>query len=242
MKRIILTGLLIFFAVCVSADIDFPKPTGFVNDFANILTDAEEDVLKGITEELEGKTTAELSIVTLDTVKPLTIEEYSVRLFEKWGIGKKDKDNGVLVLVAVDDREIKIEVGYGLEGVLPDGLCGEIIRRSIIPAFKNGRYGSGIIAGVNEIAGVISGGRMSHKYVPKHEIGKVSEIKNFVGVFISILFFSFFILAAIMQAFLPRRRYGSRWGGGSSWGSFGGSGFGGFGGGRSGGGGAVGKW
>lgn len=232
------------------AEANFPEPIGFVNDFANILTDSEEAALTEIAERVEGDTTAEMAIVTVQTVQPLSIEEYSVRLFEKWGIGKKGKDNGVLLLVAVEDRAVKIEVGYGLEGVLPDGLCGEIIRKFIIPEFKMGRFGSGIIAGVSEIASVVSGKKVDYGGVHGAEPEIVGKIKGFVQSVMILFFIAIFVLIGLLQAFFPRRRRWSTRSGSSSWGSssgggfgsFGGGGFGGFGGGGSGGGGAVGRW
>lgn len=251
MKRVVVFFILLF-AAAVFAEDDFPRPTGFVNDSADILTSAEENTITEIAEALERDTDSEIAVVTVRTVKPQTIEEYSVKLFSKWGIGKRDKNNGVLLLVSVDDREVKIEVGYGLEGILPDGKCGEIIRRYIIPEFKNGHYGDGIIAGVSEIAGVISGKRIGRAGVaqiptPMPEI--VTEIKDSAFLFIVILIiFSFIVLGILQSRILSRRHWSGHHGGwtGScgSYGSggFGGGGFGGFGGGSSGGGGAVGRW
>lgn len=236
MKYKILYIVLIFLSINIFADTDFPEPAGYVNDFAGVLAESEEQALKEIIEGLERDTTSELAVVTIETVKPLSIEEYSVRLFSKWGIGKQGKDNGILLLVAISDREVKIEVGYGLEGVLPDGLCGEIIRGYIIPEFKNARYGPGIIAGVREIVSVISGTK-------KTEVSR-GGVNPIVVIFL--IFFAMVILQMLLQ---PRRRglrgyggssYGS--GGGSGFSGFGGGGFGGFGGGHSGGGGAVGRW
>lgn len=244
MKKIVLLFFILFSSSVIFADVDFPKPTGFVNDFANVLMGSEEDTLTGIIERLEGDTTSELAVVTVRTVKPLTIEEYSVRLFSKWGIGKKDKNNGVLLLVAVEDREVKIEVGYGLEGILPDGKCGEIIRKYIIPEFKNGRYGNGIIAGASEIAGIISGKRVGVAQTSAPLSETVEKIKDTIRSFMVLFFIIIFVLVSILQMFLPRRRRYWHSGGGysGSYGGFGGGGFGGFGGGSSGGGGAVGRW
>lgn len=247
MMKKILFVLLVLTCAGVFGDVNFPKPEGFVNDFANILTNSEEDTLVKIAEELEKDTTSEIAVVIVKTVKPLSIEEYSVRLFSEWGIGKKGKDNGVLLLVAIEDREVKIEVGYGLEGILPDGRCGEIIRKYIIPEFKNGRYGGGIIAGASAIAGVISGKRAGAAQTSPIVSETVEKIKDTISSFMILFFVIIFVIVSILQMFLPRRRrYWHSGGWTSSWGGFsgggGGGGFGGFGGGSSGGGGAVGRW
>lgn len=254
MKRTIAVLFFICSAFAVFAQTDLPETEGFISDFAKVLTDAEKQRITEIAENLEKSTTAELAVVTVTTVKPFTIEEYSVRLFEKWGIGKKAQDNGVLLVVAVEDREMKIEVGYGLEGILPDGLCGEIIRNSIIPEFKNGNYGSGITAGAEAIAGIVGG---KTEYKPEKPAEEVVTDVAATGIvfFIKKLLFPIIVLFFVFGIFSkPRKRTGtgrswhwtsgSSWGGHSSgsWGSFGGGSFGGFGGGSSGGGGAVGRW
>lgn len=236
------TKSLVLLLLLASLGLKFPEPIGYVNDFANILTNQEEYTITKIAEMVERETTAELAVVTIQTTKPLSIEEYSVRLFEEWGIGKKEKDNGVLLLVAVEDRTVKIEVGYGLEGVLPDGLCGEIIRKYIIPEFKKGRFGPGIIAGINKIASVISGKKLDYSEVPRPKLKIVSEAVSFIQSLMILFFLVVFVLVSVLQAFLPRRHYWSTWSSSGSWGGFGGGGFSGFGGGMSGGGGAVGRW
>lgn len=107
----------------------FPRPDGYVNDFADVLTSDDEAYLENYLRTLEAETSAEVAIVTVTSMEGMTIEEYANRLFADWGIGKAQTDNGVLLLVAPDDRAVRIEVGYGAEGILPDGLAGEIIAR-----------------------------------------------------------------------------------------------------------------
>lgn len=149
-------GLLLL-AGAGEASVEFPRPSGFVNDFANIIGSEVEAEIESLCLEIERKTTAEVAVVTVETVKPFTIEEYAVRLFEEWGIGKRGKDNGVLILVAVRDRKVRIEVGYGLEPVLTDGRCGEIIRGILVPAFRRGNFGEGLLEAVRVIGGLIVG-------------------------------------------------------------------------------------
>ncbi len=133
----------------------FPEPRGPVNDFADLLTDAEERTLSDLAEAVEAETTAEIAVATLTSLDGMPVEEYANRLFAQWGIGQADKDNGVLILVAPNEREMRIEVGYGLEEILPDGLAGQIIRESFTPAFRDGEYARGILDGTARVAAIV---------------------------------------------------------------------------------------
>ena len=134
---------------------DLPAPTGPVNDFAGILDPADERALQSEVEALERETTAEVAVVTVPSLGGRSVEEYATALFNQWGIGQADRDNGVLVLVAVNEREMRIEVGYGLEGVLPDGLAGAVIRETFLPAFRDGDYPRGIRQGVARVVDIV---------------------------------------------------------------------------------------
>ncbi|MGD9905953.1 MAG: YgcG family protein [Vicinamibacterales bacterium] len=142
-------------AVGVAAQPALPTPSGAVNDFANLLTEADEARLARRLDDVERATTAEIAVVTVPSLDGLTVEEYATRLFAAWGIGQAGTDNGVLVLVAPNQREMRIEVGYGLEGVLPDGLAGQIVRETFLPAFRDGDYPRGIVAGTERVAAVV---------------------------------------------------------------------------------------
>jgi uncharacterized protein len=132
-----------------------PAAYGFVNDLANVLPASVRERLDARLREAERETTAEVVVVTLPSLNGATVEDYAVRLFNTWGIGKKGKDNGVLILVAPADRAMRIEVGYGLEPVLPDGLAGEIVRTAFLPAFRDGDYPRGIEQGIERVLGVV---------------------------------------------------------------------------------------
>ena len=132
-----------------------PEPAGAVSDFANLLDEASEARLLQLLRDTEAKTTAEIAVATVPTLQGATVEDYAERLFRTWGIGQEKVDNGVLVLVAPNEREMRIEVGYGLEGVLPDGLAGEIIRTEFLPRFREDDYQGGIVAGVQRVADVV---------------------------------------------------------------------------------------
>jgi uncharacterized protein len=149
----LVVALLLVAPVVVRAA--FPKPIGYVNDFAALLDAGARAELDVLLRETEQATTAEIAIATVTSLDGLTVEDYANQLFQEWGIGKKASDNGVLVLVAPNEREMRIEVGYGLEPVLPDGLAGEIIRTEFLPEFKSGNYGAGILAGVRRVAGIV---------------------------------------------------------------------------------------
>ena len=135
----------------------FPAPSGYVNDFASALDDSAEQYLEGFLETLERDTTAEVVVATVASLEGMTVEEYANRLFAEWAIGQAADDNGVLLLVAPGDRAVRIEVGYGLEPTLPDGLAGEIIRTEILPEFRAGNIPRGIGRGLNRISQIVRG-------------------------------------------------------------------------------------
>ncbi|HHY95754.1 MAG TPA: hypothetical protein GX513_12225, partial [Firmicutes bacterium] len=139
-------------AALVMAQGQYPAPRGLVNDFAGVLSDSEVRDVEDICRSLQERTGAELAVVTVPTTREETVESYAVNLFSAWGIGKKGEDNGVLLLLATEDRQTRVEVGYGLEGVLPDGKVGAIMDRYLLPALRQGRYGEGIKACVQALA------------------------------------------------------------------------------------------
>lgn len=139
--RFLIVFLLGFFLVSLPIWAqDFPEPTGHVNDFAQLLSSDYRQSLEQELVDFEEETTAEIAVVTIESLEGDSIEEYAVRLFEQWGIGKKEKDNGLLILIAKEDREMRIEVGYGLEPVITDGRAGRIIREKMRPAFREENY------------------------------------------------------------------------------------------------------
>ena len=145
MKNLFIALLIILFcASLASAEVNFPKPTGFVNDYAGILTSSEKIKLEELSRTLKAKTGAELAVAIVKTAEPLDTKTYAVKLFEKWKIGEKGKDNGILILLAMEEKRIEIEVGYGLEGMVPDAKAGEILDSYAVPYFKQGKYGEGL--------------------------------------------------------------------------------------------------
>ncbi len=138
-------------------DIDYPDYIGYVNDFAGLMDAASTSDLETLIGGVEKDTGAEIAVVTIDSLEGITIEEYAVELFEYWGIGKADEDNGILILVALLDREVRIEVGYGLEGVITDLEAGRIIDDIIVPNFKEENYNRGIYDAVVTISNQVYG-------------------------------------------------------------------------------------
>ncbi len=136
----------------------FPQPQGYVSDFAGLLSASGKNRLETQLSLVEKETGAEIAVVTVKSLDGMSIEEYASRLFEKWGIGKKGKDNGVLFLTASDERKVRIEVGYGLEAVITDARAGRILDNEVLPAYKRGDYEAGIIAGINAIEGYVRSG------------------------------------------------------------------------------------
>lgn len=155
--RISLTLLFIVVGVALQAALTaaFPTPTGPVTDAADVLRPAARDEALAVIRAAEQKSTAEIAVATVASLDGMSVEEYANKLFHEWGIGQGDRDNGVLILIATAERKIRIEVGYGLEPILPDGLAGEIIREEIAPWLRTGEYSTGILAGVRRVAAIV---------------------------------------------------------------------------------------
>lgn len=247
---------------------DFPEPTGFVVDQANILTDQEESQLSQKLEALKAQSNREFAVATISDLQGYDIADYGYQLGRAWGVGNEDADDGILLIIAPNERKMRIEVGYGLEGIITDGLSGQIIRQDITPQFKAGNMFAGINAGVDAIG--------SQLLLPPEEAAELAkqattETRNDKksGRIWNLIFWLFIIFIVILPMF--RRARGERhyddsglpiviwgsgvdsdyiggggFGGGRSsggfGGGFGGGGFGGFGGGGFGGGGASGGW
>jgi uncharacterized protein len=151
-----LLAVILTTALCAAvAAADFPKPTGPVNDFAGLLDASTTATLSTLIDAVEKDTTAEIAVATVSTLDGMSVEEYANKLFKEWGIGQKRRDNGVLVLVAPNQQTMRIEVGYGLEGVLPDGRAGNIMREEFVPRFQANDYQGGIVRGVERIAAIL---------------------------------------------------------------------------------------
>jgi uncharacterized protein len=243
-----------------------PVLTASVNDLADVIDATSERELERRITALRNASGDVVIVATVPTFQPYaTIDEYAVKMFENAakGIGERAKDNGLLIVVAVEDRRVRIEVGYGLEGFVTDGYAGQTIRELILPAFRSGQYGPGLVAGTTRIINRIAEQRgVALQDVPPTQAPARRDRNNngFPGALVFLI-----ILFIVMMMSRGQRRRRRRWGGGSwsgwnsgvgpfgtgyggfgggfgGFGGGGGGGFGGFGGGRSGGGGASGGW
>src|SRR6266849_10461518 len=152
-------SLLALALPAVAAEPRIPPPEGFVTDRAGVIAPATRERLVALLEELRQKTGAEIAVVTVPTPAPLDDFTYAMRIAASWKPGRKREDTGVVFLVAVKDRKLRILTGYGLEGILPDGLVGEIEVREIVPAFHAGQVDEGIWRGVVALAARIADAR-----------------------------------------------------------------------------------
>lgn len=251
------------------AEDSLPALSGRVVDNADLLSPAERASLTEKLSSLEEKTGAQIVVATLPTLSGHDIETFANSLFRRWALGQKQMNNGVLLLIAPSERQVRIEVGYGLEGVLTDALSSTIINAIILPNFRQDNFEKGIVEGVAAIVEVLTGSKADFD-ARVHEYQQIEQerlkqqqrqdmIANTVAVLIFLLFVVLPILASIFGTKVGPRRYrwlgivfvlwflGSGRGGGFGGGGFGGGsgGFGGGfsgGGGSSGGGGASGRW
>lgn len=251
-------GVALLLALCAvvaaASEPTIPQPRGFVSDFAGVLDAGTEGELDRLIGELQRKTGAEIAVIVVKTTQPLSAFDYAMKVAETWKPGQAGKDNGVVFLVAVDDRELFILTGYGVEGPLPDGRVGEIRDRLIVPAFRQGDYAGGIRSGTWELARAIAadaGVTLSGVAAPASPRPQSRPINGILalGILLAILLllsYSPFWSILADPRFRGRRRWGHwhghRGGFGGGFGGGGGGGFGGFGGGGFGGGGAGGRW
>jgi uncharacterized protein len=255
-------GHLAFSIDRVSAQ-ELPVLTAPVNDFANVIDEASEREMDRRIRRLQAATGDTVVVATVRTFQPYAdIDELAVKMFENGGrgIGERGKDNGALILVAVDDRRARIEAGYDLEQFVTDGFAGETIRVAMGPRFAAGDYGGGLLAGLTRVINRVAERRgVTLEDVPRNTPPQGRDAEFPIGlIFLLIILAMSFI--GRMGGGRRRRRRGGPWivggpwsgwnsgvgpfGGGGFGGGFGGGGggFGGFGGGRSGGGGASGSW
>ncbi|MEN8613664.1 TPM domain-containing protein [Dehalogenimonas sp. THU2] len=198
--------LLVSGSIAVIAQ-SFPPPQGYVSDFANLFDPTTRSSLESRLELLSKETGTELAVVTVITLDGDSIEGYAVRLFDEWGIGQAGSDNGVLFITALAERQVRIEVGYGLEPVITDGRAGRILDNSVLPSFREGDYASGIVAGVDALEAFIRSGS------PPTFV----EENPFRGLFgdLETLFFSIGLISMYMISWMARSKsiwLGGIWG------------------------------
>jgi uncharacterized protein len=226
----------------------FPRPVGAINDFASVIPSDVRAAMDNFSREILQKTGTSVVVVTVQNVGDSEPDIYANELYENWGIGKKGEDKGVLIFLALQERKIRIETGFGVEGILPDGLVGGILDEYVVSHLKQGDYGKGLLNGMLAVGQIIAqdaGVKLGEGYRPLPS-RKRQVRRRGVGIF-PLFFFLFFILPLFgrrrrgmlpLLLLLGMSGRGGRFGGGFGGGGFSG-GFGGFGGGLSGGGGAT---
>ena len=235
-----------------------PAPVGFVNDVAGVMDEPARAKLEAFLDQLKRKTGAEFAVLTVKTTAPLDPAEYKVEVFKRWKLGQKGQDNGLLLLVALDEHRITFETGYGLEGVLPDALESRIIRTEMTPRFRAGDPSGGITAGMLRTAALIAADKGVTLEWNGAELRYDSDSsgQGLPPLVIAIIIFFVIVIGIVrlqVGGWMGPGAFGGRrggwtmgsggWGGGFGGGGGGGGGsFGGFGGGSSGGGGGSGGW
>jgi len=258
MKKLLLLFLWIS-ALVLSAEAQRipakPNPPRLVNDFAGALTEDQRGALENKVVAYDDSTSTQIAIVTVKTLDGYPIEDYSLGILREWGVGGQ-KNNGVVIVAAIDDRKIWIATGYGMEGVVPDITAKQIIENDIVPAFREGNYYRGFNHAVESIIEAAAGEyKAPEGYNQRGKPGK--GISAGIIIVVILLFLLFMSGGGGGGGMMTRRGYrgwtgpvfmdwgghsGGRGGGWSGGGGFGGGGFGGFGGGSGGGGGAGGSW
>jgi uncharacterized protein len=233
--------VLILFPLAAFAQPEIPDHGGrWVHDNAHVLSSQSISQLENILKAERDSTSNQIAILIIPSLEGGSLEEYTLRVAEKWGLGKADRDNGVLLFVSRDDRKMRIEVGYGLEGSLTDAVSSRIIRNEIAPGFRQGDYDGGVQAGVMAIIQAIKGEYVNDDPPPRKRHSKRSPLATILIIILIIIFIS-----------RGRRGGGGNWSSGRGWmgpiGGFGGGSWGGgggsFGGGGGfGGGGSSGSW
>jgi uncharacterized protein len=235
---------------------DLPKPTNYVSDFAGVLSPETQTSLNALCRQVDLQAHAQIAVVTIKSLEGEPIENFATALEDKWKVGKKGTDRGLLLIIAADDRQYRIEVGYGLEGILPDGRVGDI-GRQIVPYLRQDNDDAAVTLAVQQIAGVIAAdaGVALNTGLRRAPPGAraaqpqpltLGEVVVLGLILLAVIFFLARFGGSGLLGFLIGMFMGGGGGGGWSGGGGGGGGdgggFGGFGGGSSGGGGASGNW
>jgi uncharacterized protein len=248
MKKRYIILLITLFAMANVFALEVPKLQGRVNDKAGILSSREERALEEMLQQTERETSAQIALLTIKSLEGEDLEDYSIRVAEEWGLGQKDRDNGLLLLIAVNDRKLRFEVGYGLEGIITDLKAGYIIRNVISPEFRKGDF----YEGIKQALGIVSAEIKGKTIISDEELAKYRKSRDNSSrksMPIGSIIFLIFIFSGVFRGrhggLFTALLLGNMLGGGNHRsGGFGGGGFGGFsgGGGSFGGGGASGGW
>lgn len=183
LKSLLLVLMLLIFTICPAAALEVPKLQGRVNDLAGLISRGTEAELERRMAELESSDSTQLVILTITSLEGEVLEEYSIKVAEEWGIGQKGYDNGALLLVSKNDRAVRLEVGYGLEGSLTDLLAGRIIDNEILPNFSAGRFDAGFLKGIEAVTAAVKG-EYKTEAKPSSRAGSVRSGRSLMPFFI----------------------------------------------------------
>lgn len=193
--RVLAVGALLFgTGLPARADVPVPPLATRITDLTGTLSSNQQAQLDQKLRAFEARKGSQIAVLIVPTTQPETIEQYSIRVVDKWKLGRKGVDDGALLLVAKDDHEVRIEVGYGLEGILPDAIANRIIRETIVPFFRHGDYFGGIQAGLDRMMRVIDGEPLPP---PSQRDTAWSGLQNFLPVGLVLVFVAAGILRAI---------------------------------------------
>lgn len=240
--------ILLILLIPSTLAVTYPTLTDFVTDNADIISPEYEQQISELAKQIEQETSVEIAIVTVKSLEGISKEDYAIELAEKNGIGKEDIDNGLLILVALDEREYRVEVGYGLEGLIPDSSKVTIGTRILEPNFKQGEFGKGIYESLLVMQGLVKG---EEEVLSEYKSTYTNRQGSSIRLWFYIIFFALFFFGGIFGRrkgrgrgfmFIPLFLPGPRGGFSGGSGGFGSSGFGGFGGGGFGGGGFGGSF
>ncbi|KWR90866.1 TPM domain-containing protein [Cupriavidus sp. IDO] len=188
---------LTFVSLGAAADVAVPSLTARVTDLTGTLTSEQVATLEQKLQAFEAEKGSQVAVLMVPTTQPEAIEQYSIRVVEKWKLGRKGADDGALLIIAKDDRTMRIEVGYGLEGVLTDAMSKRIISDDIVPRFKQGDFYGGVTAGVERIMGVINGEPLP---APRRERGERDPVRQLMPVILVLTV----VLGGLLRSFLGR--------------------------------------
>lgn len=199
MKKIIFTFLtFVLFIINVEALVD-PTSNFYVNDYANILSEETENEIQSMSVQLSNTDGTQMVVVTVEDLEGLSVEEYANQLFNKFGIGEADSDNGLLILVSRDDRKIRVEVGYGLEGVINDGKAGRYLDAYAVPYLKNNEWDKGIFNVYNALyKEIVAQNNLQLEYT--EPTGELEESEDSIHVFMMFSLFIGYIIGTFIRA------------------------------------------
>lgn len=245
-ERCLTLGVVALLLASFAVAQEVPRPQGYVNDYANVIDERTEREIAAIANAVERQTDAQIAVLTVESIEPYaTIEDFGIAVAEEWGVGDAGEDSGVILIVSTGERRLRLEVGFGLEGAIPDGRAGRLLDQHVVPDLSQNNYGAGLLQGVAAVAQVIAeeyGVTLENVQAPRRavEAEQGPDLSDIVYiVFVLLVFGGRWFLWPLLFARGRRGFFGGGFGSsGRSGGFSSGSGFGGFGGGGFGGGGA----